>query len=380
MFRVHILGAFLLLFYCSITYGGVASFDEFDLVPSMGPSLFWQETDWLSCDTSLSFSDQNTSSSGEFSSDTALFNHIEYACIDTPLASAFSLSHAPYFVSVFNEGAVNFTVRYCDNYENAPSTGYPRLTWWSDGQQPESACMGLSETGAGYWTYAQQVTPRQTGLHYYYYTVRNPQTDEYQCSVSSFVVATRPVQCTACGIANAAVVSTARLAIRWTQAPAATYRLYVGDSPQTLTLAYQGTDTSFEFTTLAYGRRYYWQIEACNEYGISSRSPVYSFSTIASPSRAFNYPNPFNPGIDQQTSIVFDMPDAGSAEIRIYTEWGDLCWQRTYDNLLTGANEISYDGKDDNGNTLFNGTYLCRIVKRGGGRQSKDSCRLLVIK
>lgn len=360
----------------------MASFEEFEMLPSVGTALFWQSADWISCDTTASPSNTASLSIDEFCTDTDFFSHIDYSCTETPLASSFSLAHAAYFVSVLNEGAVDFTVRYCDSYSNACSTGYPLLTWWHENEQPRSSIMTLTNASAGEWTYAAQVVPNETGTHYYYYTVRNPQTDEYQCAISSFVVTTRPAVCVSCSLQDGEVLSNARIMFRWTAGAdsSITYRLYVGETPQTLAIMYQGGGTSFECSSLSYGKQYYWQIEARNAFGISSTSPLYSFMTITAPSRAFNYPNPFNPALNQPTNIVFDMPVTGSAEIRVYSELGDLCWERSYDNLPAGANEISYDGRDDNGNVLFNGTYLCKIIKRGGGNQLKDSCRLLIVK
>lgn len=93
---------------------------------------------------------------------------------------------------------------------------------------------------------------------------------------------------------------------------------------------------------------------------------------------AFNAPNPFSPA--QGTQIVFDMPEDGSAELRLYTESGDLCWHRSFEGLAAGQNQIAYNGRDDNGRPLYNGTYVCEITCKYSGGESKDRCRLLIVK
>jgi flagellar hook assembly protein FlgD len=74
------------------------------------------------------------------------------------------------------------------------------------------------------------------------------------------------------------------------------------------------------------------------------------------------------------------MVENGAAEVFIYTEFGDLCWHKQFENLPKGANEITYDGKDDSGSILFNGTYICLIKKKYSTKEVKDTCRLLVVK
>jgi hypothetical protein len=183
---------------------------------------------------------------------------------------------------------------------------------------------------------------------------------------------------------DSSVVSNALINLAWSPAEESDkislYRLFLGTDLAQLSIIYEGTSSSFQIKELAYGNKYFWRVEAVNIYGVSSQSPLYSFITIPRVTRAFNYPNPFNPLQNQNTHIVFDMPANGVAEISIFTEFGDLCWSNAHSGLLKGANEISYNGKDGNNQPLYNCTYLCTITKKYGNREDKDRCRILILK
>ena len=158
------------------------------------------------------------------------------------------------------------------------------------------------------------------------------------------------------------------------------YTLYLGEDKSALNPIYTGTTAECKPEKLKFATVYYWQVESSDAGGVISRSPLASFTTVKKSGKAFNYPNPFNPARGENTHIVFDMPADGSAEISIFTEMGDLCWQRGFDNLPAGSNQLLYSGADDNRRTLYNGTYLCRIVKKHAGGQDTEHCRLLVVK
>ncbi|MDD5102665.1 MAG: hypothetical protein PHH62_06755, partial [Endomicrobiaceae bacterium] len=82
----------------------------------------------------------------------------------------------------------------------------------------------------------------------------------------------------------------------------------------------------------------------------------------------------------EKTRIFFEMPEDGSVQMDIYSEYGDKIYHLSLDNLSKGSNEILYDGKDDYGNILYNGTYLCIIKKKFSGQTKTERCRLLIIK
>jgi hypothetical protein len=145
-------------------------------------------------------------------------------------------------------------------------------------------------------------------------------------------------------------------------------------------IMYSGPNTSYTLTSLESGMVYYWQVQASNQYNAASLGPVYSFTTIKEPKKAFNYPNPFNPARNQKTNIVFEMAEDGDADITVFSEFGNRCWGQNVCGLNKGTNQVSYDGRDDSGNTMYNGTYPCVIKKRYANGEQDDHCRLLIIK
>ena len=145
-------------------------------------------------------------------------------------------------------------------------------------------------------------------------------------------------------------------------------------------IIYTESNTSYTLTSLESGMVYYWQVQAENQYNAVSESPVYSFTTIKQPKRAFNYPNPFNPARGQSTNIVFEMTEDGDADITVFSEFGNRCWGGSFCGLHKGTNQIAYNGRDDSGNMMYNGTYPCIIKKRYANGEQDDHCRLLIIK
>jgi hypothetical protein len=69
-------------------------------------------------------------------------------------------------------------------------------------------------------------------------------------------------------------------------------------------------------------------------------------------------PNPFNPS----TSIAFDLPEAATATVRIYSSAGHLV--RTLaerEAFAAGSASLSWDGRDDTGTGMPSGVYLVRL-------------------
>ncbi|MCX5782086.1 MAG: hypothetical protein NT145_05225 [Elusimicrobia bacterium] len=290
--------------------------------------------------------------------------------------------HTKSFVCVYNENIVNFSVQYQDSYSNDPSTGYPKVVYWPTNSL-NSTTVSLS-TSTRHWFYLQDVS-LPCGSYEYRYIVKNDQySQEYNLDSGSFIITRRPYDVINTGIEQAAYVTSSGVLLKWDavnpESGGTTYKLYFGKDPNNLQLIYTGTNNFHELNSMDFSSKYYWQVEAINIYGVSAKSLVYNFQTIGSVAKAYNYPNPFNPAKNENTNIVFDMQDNGFAELSIYTEFGDLCWRKTFDNLNKGTNQMSYDGRDDDGKELFNGTYVCKIKKKYGYGENTDKCRILIIK
>lgn len=80
-----------------------------------------------------------------------------------------------------------------------------------------------------------------------------------------------------------------------------------------------------------------------------------------------NYPNPFNP----QTTISYSMKASGMAEIGVYNLKGQLIKKLLKSNQLAGEHTLVWDGRDDNGNLVSSGIYLCNLRANGVNESRK---------
>jgi hypothetical protein len=74
-----------------------------------------------------------------------------------------------------------------------------------------------------------------------------------------------------------------------------------------------------------------------------------------------NQPNPFNP----RTTIRFDLPVAGQAQLSIYDLAGRLVRVLVEGEIPAGSHEAVWDGRDQSGRSAPSGTYLARLVAGG---------------
>ena len=125
--------------------------------------------------------------------------------------------------------------------------------------------------------------------------------------------------------------------------------------------------------------KYKYKIKAKNNF-VEGKTVEGTFSIQELTSKCYNAPNPFNPQTGERTKIFFEMPEDGSVEIDIYSEYGDKIYHTSIDGLSKGINSIEYAGRDDRGDILYNGTYVCVVKKKYLGTTKKEKCRLLVIK
>lgn len=72
-------------------------------------------------------------------------------------------------------------------------------------------------------------------------------------------------------------------------------------------------------------------------------------------------PNPFNP----QTTIRFELPAGGRARLCVYDITGCFVRELAAGDFAAGANEASWDGRDEQGLRVAAGTYLARLFSGG---------------
>ena len=71
-----------------------------------------------------------------------------------------------------------------------------------------------------------------------------------------------------------------------------------------------------------------------------------------------NYPNPFNP----QTTIRYDLPKSCQPSLKIFNMRGQLIRTLIGNEQVAGMHSVVWDGRDQNGNIVSSGVYLCRLV------------------
>jgi len=81
----------------------------------------------------------------------------------------------------------------------------------------------------------------------------------------------------------------------------------------------------------------------------------------------FAYPNPFSPNQHSVVRIKYEVPQAGNVKIRIFDFGMNLIRTVADDNLASGEYETTWDGVDQYGRNVSNGTYIY-IVDTPGNR------------
>ena len=232
--------------------------------------------------------------------------------------------------------------------------------------------------------------PLEYGNYEYYVVADNENyPDEYISPTKLIIVSERPHSFKNLNLSlqDGKGNSNTNLNFRWTVAKGVEsdilkYTLFLGTDENSMQQYDLATEDFYTAGNLSPRTRYYWRVEVENQYGIKMLNPItFDFVTLGEIKKVYNAPNPFNPQKGQTTRIFFEMSKEGKAELDIYSEYGDKIYHTVKANLSQGNNEIVYDGKDDYGNILYNGTYLCVIKKKySDGGSKTERCRLLIIK
>ncbi|MBP7309900.1 MAG: T9SS type A sorting domain-containing protein, partial [Candidatus Cloacimonetes bacterium] len=74
-----------------------------------------------------------------------------------------------------------------------------------------------------------------------------------------------------------------------------------------------------------------------------------------------NFPNPFNP----HTVIKFDLHQNSPVKLLIYNSRGQLVRTLFSGTMYAGEQQLTFDGKDDNGRLLGSGLYIYRLQTKG---------------
>ena len=366
----------LLILFSNI-YAGSMSIEEKEADVEQKVSELSQQNDWINLDSyidyvgiaELKYNEQ------EFSLTQSYFDILDYVPnTDNTLIVTESLKD---IISIKSENDANIQVKYNDKYGNGISNGYPKL-YFRQQSSPDS------------WTETNSGLSLDYGVYDYYVVADNSNyPGEYTSPIKTVVITERPHSFVNLNpnLQDGKGNSNTILNFSWSATKGVDndilkYTLFLGSSENSMQQYDLATQSSYIAQNLSPRTRYYWRVEVENQYGAKLLNPVtYEFVTLGEIRKVYNAPNPFNPQKGQNTRIFFEMQDDGNAELDIYSEYGDKIYHVSIDNLLKGNNEYVYNGKDDNGNILYNGTYLCVVKKKySNGGSKTERCRLLIIK
>ena len=84
-----------------------------------------------------------------------------------------------------------------------------------------------------------------------------------------------------------------------------------------------------------------------------------------------NYPNPFNP----ETTIRYEVSAASQVSVIVYNVMGQRIRTLTNVPQMPGSYSVIWDGRNDLGETVVSGVYLCQLV---AGRNTRETKILLI--
>ena len=376
----------VLIIYSNI-YANNMSIDEKELEIDQKVAKFSQQNDWINIDsyidfigiTELKYNDQEISLTQSYFD---VFDYIPNT--DNTLIVTDSLKD---IISIKSESDINIQVRYNDKYGNEILTGYPKLYFRK--QNSQDSWTQANCISAGNNIFNADLSLDYGSYDYYVVADNSNYPDEYISPVKTFVVTERPHSFVNLNpnLQDGKGNSNTVLNFSWNVAKGVEsdilkYTLFLGPSENSMKQYDLATQNYYTVENLDSRTRYYWKVEVENQYGAKLLNPIiYDFVTLGEIKKVYNAPNPFNPQRGQNTRIFFEMHEDGNVELDIYSEYGDKIYHTSEDNLSKGNNEIVYNGKDDYGNILYNGTYLCVVKKKySSGRSKTERCRLLIIK
>jgi uncharacterized lipoprotein YddW (UPF0748 family) len=163
----------------------------------------------------------------------------------------------------------------------------------------------------------------------------------------------------------------ARPTLTWRTAPGAgLYHLQVASTAlfDSVSTVYDITgiaDTAYQASQLEGDKFYFWRVRAKNAIGESNWSATWRFKTVivtavaeatTTPPKQFqlyqNYPNPFNP----ITTIVFDLPQAGTPQLVIFDALGRELLALVDEPMAAGRHTVQFDASP-----LPSGVYYYRL-------------------
>jgi len=119
----------------------------------------------------------------------------------------------------------------------------------------------------------------------------------------------------------------------------------------------QAQSYSYEDRNVQSGNTYYYKLSDVDYNGSMNFHGPISVIIEALPTEyqlEQNFPNPFNP----ETSISFDLKEAGKVSLKIYNLQGQLVRTLVDENKPAGRFSVKWNGMGENGSTVASGIYM----------------------
>ena len=363
------------------------SIDEKEVEVEQKVAEFSQQNDWINLDSYIDYIgiSELEYSEQEISVVQSYFDILDY--MPNTVNTLIVTDSLKDIITIKSENDVDIQVKYNDRYGNEISNGYPKIYYRK--QDSSDSWVETNSVSAGNNLFNANLSLDYGSYDYYVVADNNNYPGEYKSPVKTFVITERPHSFINLNpnLQDGRGNSNTNLNFSWNVTKGVAndilkYTLFLGTSENSMKQYDLATQNSYIAQNLSPRTRYYWRVEVENQYGAKLLNPItYNFVTLGEIKKVYNAPNPFNPQKGQNTRIFFEMQQEGNAELYIYSEYGDKIYHVSIDNLSKGNNEYVYNGKDDYGNILYNGTYLCVVKKKySNGENKTERCRLLVIK
>jgi hypothetical protein len=172
------------------------------------------------------------------------------------------------------------------------------------------------------------------------------------------------------------------------------YKIFYADNPDFSspdTVSVDG-DTTVTLPNLQPGTTYFWKVCAknvnrdslwssnTNAFFIRRDATEVEHKATSQPSQFVlqqNYPNPFNP----TTTISYELPNPGLVSVKVYGLTGRLVKVLLSGSQAAGAQSVTWDGTDFNGNPVAAGIYIYQIEFTGeDGKKQVQSRKMSLVK
>ncbi|MDR2192690.1 MAG: hypothetical protein LBO62_07435 [Endomicrobium sp.] len=368
--------------------------NQITLYQQLKPANLQMYKDWLSADivteaiggTFMNFQSPAPEPENNYDLEPLFFFEFDYVTnVSTKLLKAV---HGSDVFSIYDKENAKFEIKYIDPFLEQ-SAGYPKLVLFLNGVFHSSRMLDDAANNS-----YEISLPLEKGEYKYQYITTN---DEYNLLLGTYSISGNwYVTSLPYGFERISPQENSKelpLSVRFkwdvlSDEGDLFYEFYLGFNSaksglEKFSSAPAVNAKEFVVLNLSSVRQYYWYMKIKNKHGAFIETDLFTFYTGGNVEKFYNAPNPFNPARGQKTQFVFNMPESGTVKLSLYSEYGDKVYESEIMNVSGGdgnAKTILYNGKDNSGRTLYNGSYLAVLTKKYAGQTKTERCRILIIK